>query len=109
MSEMGPKRWRPGIRPQLTIIVLLAAVLSTVATLIVTELAINNNINKQGVTLQQEHSKVAKLVLSSNFGQNISIASDDRMVVDSPGSNGGFQGDTSSTGPYPYGKYPLNN
>ena len=72
---MGPKRWRPGIRPQLTIIVLLAAVLSTVATLIVTELAINNNINKQGVTLQQEHSKVAKLVLSSNFGQNISIAS----------------------------------
>jgi hypothetical protein len=109
MTDMRPKRWRPGIRPQLTIIVLLAAVLSTVATLIVTELAINNNINQQGVQLQQEHAKVAKLVLSSNFGQNISIASNGAMVADSPGSNGSFADASSPTGPYPYGKYPLNN
>jgi hypothetical protein len=106
---MGRQRWRPGIRPQLIIIVLLAAVLSTVATLIVTEYEINKNINQQGIKLQQEHSKVAKLALSSNFGQNISIASNGDMVVDSPGSNGGFQDTSSASGPYPYGKYPLNN
>ncbi len=102
---MGPNRWRLGIRPQLIIIVLLAAVLSTVATLFVTEIAVKSYVEGQARDQQREHMKIASLVLSTNFGQNVSISSDGHMVVDSPGSNGTFHGDDPNA---PYGKYALN-
>lgn len=102
---MGPNRWRMGIRPQLTIIVLLAAVLSTVATLFVTEIAVKTYVEGQARDQEREHMKIASLVLSTNFGQNVSISSDGSMVVDSPGSNGTFHTNDPNA---PYGKYALN-
>jgi hypothetical protein len=104
---MGPTRWRMGIRPQLTIIVLMAAVLSTVATLFVTESAVKSYVETQARDQEAQHMRIAKLVLSTNFGENISISSDKYMVVDSPGSSGGFR-PSDSTGQYPFGKYKLN-
>ncbi|HEX9058056.1 MAG TPA: cache domain-containing protein [Ktedonobacterales bacterium] len=102
---MGPKRWRLGIRPQLTIIVLLAAVLSTVGTLLVTNFAVRSYVENQARDQEREHAKIAKLVLETNFGENISIASNGNMVVDSPGANGSFQTYDANA---PYGKYSLN-
>jgi hypothetical protein len=96
-----------GIRPQLTIIVLVAAVLSTVATLFVTESAVKSYVETQARDQEQQHMKIAKLVLATNFGENISISSDKYMVVDSPGSSGGFR-PSDATGQYPFGKYKLN-
>jgi hypothetical protein len=96
-----------GIRPQLTIIVLMAAVLSTVATLFVTESAVKSYVETQARDQEQQHMKIAKLVLATNFGENISISSDRYMVVDSPGSSGGFR-PSDSTGQFPFGKYKLN-
>jgi hypothetical protein len=104
---MGPTRWRMGIRPQLTIIVLMAAVLSTVATLFVTESAVKSYVETQARDQEAQHMRIAKLVLSTNFGENISISSDKYMVVDSPGASGGFR-PSDSTGQYPFGKYKLN-
>jgi hypothetical protein len=96
-----------GIRPQLTIIVLMAAVLSTVATLFVTESAVKSYVETQARDQEQQHMKIAKLVLATNFGENISISSDKYMVVDSPGSSGGFR-PSDASGQYPFGKYKLN-
>src|SRR5260221_5774380 len=107
IRTMGPRRWRLGIRPQLTIIVLLAAVLSTVATLFVTESAVKSYVETQARDQEQQHMKIAKLVLTANFGQNVSISSDKYMVVDSPGASASI-GPQAATGQYPYGKYRLN-
>lgn len=104
---MGPKRWRLGIRPQLTMIVLLAAVLSTVATLFVTETAVQQYVTKQAQDQEQQHMKIARLVLTTAYGENISISSDNLMVADSPGTGVTFR-QQSANNPYPYGKYPLN-
>jgi Single cache domain 3 len=104
---MGPNRWRLGIRPQLTIIVLMAAVLSTVGTLFVTEISVRSYVENQARDQERENMKIAKLVLSTYFGQNVSIASDGNMVVDSPTSNGTFRSN-DQTGPCPFGKCTLN-
>lgn len=104
---MGPKRWRLGIRPQLTMIVLLAAILSTVATLFVTETAIQQYVTQQAQNQEQAHMKIARLVLTTGYGENVSIASDNLMVADSPGTGVTFR-QASANNPYPYGKYPLN-
>jgi hypothetical protein len=104
---MGPKRRRLGIRPQLTMIVLLAAILSTVATLFVTETAIQQYVTQQAQSQEQQHMKIARLVLTTGYGENVSIASDNLMVADSPGTGVTFR-QASANNPYPYGKYPLN-
>ncbi|HEV7126594.1 MAG TPA: cache domain-containing protein [Ktedonobacterales bacterium] len=105
---MGQKRWRPGIRPQLTIIVLLAAVLSTVATLFVTENAVLNYVSQQASQQEVQHMKIARLVLGTDFGENVSIASDGSMVVDSPGASGNLKTDDQNA-QFTFGKYKLNS
>src|SRR5215831_10454 len=93
MTGMGQKKWRPGIRPQLTIIVLLAAVLSTVATLFVTENAVLSYVTQQASQQEIQNMKIASLVLGTDFGENVSISSDGSMVVDSPGASGALKSD----------------
>ncbi len=107
MTVTGQKRWRPGIRPQLTIIVLLAAVLSTVATLFVTENAVLTYVSQQASQQEIQHMKIATLVLGTDFGENVSIASDGTMVVDSPGASGSLKTDDQNA-QFTFGKYKLN-
>jgi hypothetical protein len=118
---MGLKRWRLGIRPQLTVIVLMAAVLSTVATLAVTESAVLNYVTQQAEAQEQQHMSIANLVLQTGYGQNVSISSENSapctfksrqgvlygcLTADSPGvqSFANYANDKNA----PNGKYRLN-
>ncbi|HEY7778624.1 MAG TPA: cache domain-containing protein [Ktedonobacterales bacterium] len=104
---MGPSgRWRLGIRPQLTIIVLIAAVLSTVATLFITETAIQQYVQTQATTEEQQDMNFAQLVLRTSYGENVSIGSDNTMIADSPA---GTQNVANNGDPSAIGKYPLSN
>lgn len=101
---MFPRWWRLGIRPQLTIIVILGAILSTAATLFIADNAIQNYTLDQANTQEKENMKIANLVLETQYGQNISISSDDQMVVDIPGGGKDISVDAPA-----YGRYPLND
>ncbi|MGZ3637457.1 MAG: cache domain-containing protein [Ktedonobacterales bacterium] len=101
---MFPRWWRLGIRPQLTIIVILGAILSTAATLFIADNAIQNYTLDQAKTQEMENMKIANLVLETQYGQNVSISSDNQMVVDTPGSGK----DVSLDAPN-FGRYPLND
>jgi hypothetical protein len=100
-----------GIRAQLTITVLLAAILTTLATLFISRNAIHNYALEQAQTQQQESMSIASLVLETAYGQNISISSDsssdNKMVLDSP-KVGRDQG-TTFNNQTDFGRYPLND
>jgi hypothetical protein len=100
-----------GIRAQLTITVLLAAILTTLATLFISRNAIHNYALEQAQTQQQESMSIATLVLETAYGQNISVSSDsssdNKMVLDSP-KVGRDQG-TSFNNQTDFGRYPLND
>ena len=49
--------------------------------------------------------KIAVLVLTTQYGENYSISSDNHLVVDSPSSGKTFTGGTDAN----FGKYPLND
>ena len=100
---MFPRWWRLGIRPQLTIIVILGAILSTAATLFIADTAIQNYVLDQARTQEKENMKIANLVLQTQYGQNVSISSDNQMVVDTPGSGANVNLDAPN-----FGRYPLN-
>ncbi len=97
---MRQRRFRLGIRTQLTLVVLLSAVLSTVATLFIANNAIQQYALQQAHTQEQQNMAIALLVLQTQYGQNVSISSNGQLVADSPTSNNYL-----ST----YGKYALNN
>lgn len=101
---MFPRWWRLGIRPQLTIIVILGAILSTAATLFIADNAIQNYVLQQAKTQEIDNMKIARLVMTNQYGQNISIASDNTMVADTPGTGKDLNLQTSNN----FGKYPLN-
>ncbi|MGE5335774.1 MAG: Cache 3/Cache 2 fusion domain-containing protein [Nitrososphaerota archaeon] len=101
---MLQRRSRLGIRAQLTLIVLLSAVLSTAATLFVADNAIRNYALQQAQSQEQENMKIAALVLTTQYGENFSISADNHLVVDSPTART-FGGANDST----FGKYPLND
>lgn len=101
---MFPRWWRLGIRPQLTIIVILGAILSTAGTLFIADNAIQNYVLDQAKTQEKENMKIANLVLQTQYGQNVSISSDNQMVVDTPGSGKDISLDAPN-----YGRYPLND
>ncbi len=107
---MRPRRARLGIRAQLTITVLLAAILTTLATLFISRNAIHNYALEQAQTQQQESMSIASLVLETAYGQNISISSDtgsdNTMVLDSP-KVGRDQG-TTFNNQTDFGRYALN-
>ncbi|HEU5348949.1 MAG TPA: cache domain-containing protein, partial [Ktedonobacterales bacterium] len=102
---MLQRRSRLGIRAQLTLIVLLSAVLSTAATLFVADNAIRNYALQQAQIQEQDNMKIAALVLTTQYGQNFSISADNHLVVDSPTAGRSFGGANDAN----YGKYPLNN
>jgi Single cache domain 3 len=102
---MFPRWWRLGIRPQLTMIVILGAVLSTVATLFIADNAINNYVLEQASTQEHDNMKIAKLVLKTQYGDNISISSDNKLVADLPGSGKDFNLGQNAN----FGKYVLND
>ena len=49
--------------------------------------------------------KIAVLVLTTQYGKNYSISSDNHLVVDSPTSGKSFGGPNDAN----FGKYPLND
>lgn len=102
---MALKRARMGIRTQLTLIVLFGAILSTGATLFVADNAIQSYAVKQAQTQERDNLKIARLVMTTQYGQNISVSSDGKLVVDSPTNGQNYAiGPTSN-----FGKYQLNN
>ena len=101
---MLQRRSRLGIRAQLTLIVLLGAVLSTAATLFIADSAIRNYALQQAQSQEQDNMKIAILVLTTQYGENYSISSDNRLVVDSPSSGNKFGGPNDAN----FGKYALN-
>ena len=103
---MFPRWWRLGIRPQLTIIVILGAVLSTVATLFIADSAIRNYVLAQAQAQERDDSNIAMLVLHNNYGANISISADSYLVADSPNSVNGANVSLNSNNAY--GKFILN-
>jgi hypothetical protein len=81
---MKPKRLRFGIRAQLTIIVLVAALLSTIATLYIANSAIQSYVIDQAKQRESQNLQIAKLVLQTEFGDNVSIDVNGNLVADSP-------------------------
>jgi hypothetical protein len=81
---MNQKRLRLGIRAQLTLIVLVAALLSTVATLYIANSAIQSYVIDQAKQREASNLKVALLVLHTEFGDNVSIDVNGQLVADSP-------------------------
>jgi single cache domain-containing protein len=102
---MLQRRSRLGIRAQLTLIVLLSAVLSTAATLFIADNAIRNYALQQAQSQEQDNMKIAVLVLTTQYGESYSISADNHLVVDSPTARKTFTGTPDAN----YGKYPLND
>lgn len=103
---MLQRRSRLGIRAQLTLIVLLSAVLSTAATLFIADNAIRNYALQQAQSQEQDNMKIAVLVLQTQYGENYSISADNHLVVDTPSSTGKtFGGPTDAN----FGRYALND
>jgi hypothetical protein len=105
---MGQRRLRLGIRAQLTLTLLLGALLSTGATLFIANNAIQQYALQQTHTQEQQDMKIALLVLQTQYGQYISISSDNKLVADSP-TTGKDLSTYSSTSANPYGRFALNN
>jgi hypothetical protein len=101
---MFPRWWRLGIRPQLTIIVILGAIFSTVATLYIADSAISSYVLNQARTQEKENMKIARLVLQTQYGQNVSIASDGTMVADLPTAGKDFNLNSNND----FGRYALD-
>lgn len=60
---MFPRWWRLGIRPQLTLIVVLGALLSTIATLFIANTVVSSYVSQQADAQQQENMRIAQVVL----------------------------------------------
>ena len=97
--------WRLGLRPQLTLIVILGTLLTTVATLFIADNAITTNLVSQAETQEQANMKIAQMLLATRYGQYVSIASNGDMVADSPTAGQNFVPTQDNS----YGRYPLNN
>ncbi len=101
---MARRRVRLGVRAQLTLIVLFGAVLSTAATLFIANNAIQNYALQQAQNQERDNLKIAQLVLTTQYGQNISISSDNKLVADSPTTGHDFNVGAATN----FGKYQLN-
>jgi hypothetical protein len=109
---MARRQVRLGMRAQLTLTLLLGALLSTAATLFIAQNAIHSFALTQAKTQEVESMSFAQQVLSATYGQDVSISSPasgtgrGSLVADSP-LVGRDQG-TSFNGTTNYGKYVLN-
>ncbi|HLV99625.1 MAG TPA: cache domain-containing protein [Ktedonobacterales bacterium] len=106
---MMPKRLRFGIRAQLTFIVLIAALLSTIATLYIANSAIQSYVIDQAEQREAHNLQVAWLVLHTEFGDNVSIDVKGELVADSPLSSNGAGLTPGSGGINQFLPYPLDN
>ena len=104
---MGLRRLRLGIRAQLTLTLLLGALLSTGATLFIANNAIQQYALQQTHTQEQQDMKIALLVLQTQYGQNISISSDNQLVADSPTTGKDLSSYNSPSADF--GRFALNN
>lgn len=104
---MMPKRLRFGIRAQLTFIVLIAALLSTIATLYIANSAIQSYVIQQAEAREQHNLQVAWLVLRTEFGDNVSIDVNGNLVADSPLASNA-SGLTPGSGADQFLPYKLN-
>jgi hypothetical protein len=104
---MKPKRLRFGIRAQLTFIVLIAALLSTIATLYIANSAIQSYVIDQARQREAHNLQVALLVLHTEFGDNVSIDVKGRLVADSPLATSGA-GLAQNPGINEFLPYPLD-
>jgi hypothetical protein len=105
---MMPRRLRFGIRAQLTFIVLIAALLSTIATLYIANSAIQSYVIDQSEQREAHNLQVAWLVLHTEFGDNVSIDVNGNLVADSPLAANGT-GLTPGNGISQFLPYPLDN
>src|SRR5690348_5158780 len=95
-AAMFPRWRRLGIRPQLTLIVVLGTILTTLATLFIADNAINGYVIQQASTQEKQNLKVARQVLENQYGEHISISTSIAtstincpfgcMVIDLPGT-----------------------
>ncbi len=104
---MTPKRLRFGIRAQLTFIVLIAALLSTIATLYIANSAIQSYVIQQAKERGEKNLQVAWLVLRTKYGDNVSIDVKGQLVADSPLASSAA-GLTQGAGLNALLPYPLN-
>ncbi len=104
---MKPKRRRLGIRAQLALIVLVAALLSTVATLYIANSAIQSYVIDQAKQREARNLQVAWLVLHTEFGDNVSIDVKGQLVADSP-LTANAAGLGQANGINDFRPYPLN-
>src|SRR5579875_837645 len=78
-------RWiRGGIRTQITVMVLIGAVLTTAVTLLIADASIQGYAIQQAQNQETRNMNVAILVLQRSYGQSISVAPDGSLVIDSP-------------------------
>lgn len=106
---MGRSRLRLGMRAQLTLALLLGALLSTGATLFIANNAIQQYALQQTHTQEQENMKIALLVLQTQYGQNVSVSSQNQLVTDNPSLQKDFTTYTTPSRNGDYGTYILNN
>ena len=108
---MGRSRLRLGMRAQLTLALLLGALLSTGATLFIANNAIQQYALQQTHTQEQENMKIALLVLQTQYGQNVSVSSQNQLVTDNPSIGKDFSNYAASSpnGTGAYGTYILND
>lgn len=100
---------RSGIRAQITFIVIVGAVLTTAATLVIADTSINQYGDRQARAEANRNLRIAELVRKTTYGSSISISNDGPMgelVVDSPTIN--QQNYTTDPVHNNYGKLALN-
>lgn len=89
-------RWfRAGIRTQITIMVLIGAVLTTGITLLIADASIQGYGIQQAQAQETRNLNVALLVLHKQFGASVSVDSSGDLVLDSPTQSINFTNDTT--------------
>jgi hypothetical protein len=100
LTTMKKRRLRLTIRIQLTIIVVLAALLGTGATLLVANFTIQSYLQGQLATQARQSLNVAFLIMRTVYGAQFTIDADSQLIAQAPQS--------ASPNPTPQGAIVLN-
>lgn len=92
---MKKRRLRFSIRTQLTIIVMLAALLGTGATLFVADFTIQTDLQGQLMTQASQDINIAWLIMRSIYGSQISVNAQSQLIAQAPQ---GVQANSASRG-----------
>jgi len=97
-------RWlRGGIRTQITVMVLIGAVLTTAVTLLIADASIQGYAIQQAQDQEARNMNVAILVLQRSYGKSISVDSKGNLVIDSPNK------DTTNSAASDFGRLALES